>query len=242
MRITLLFVLTFLVFNPAAAEPTRLFYANITVKVTDLETKVPVTLFAQTQDQSSDVLQLTAIALLEDLLPIIATAIEKEINKRHRGCRERWSAWDGEVQIVDGMVSAKVTVRVEKWTCENVLGKDVKARLARETATVRLLLQPSVVDGRLQAQLSGFSIDDLSTLLRQLGLEQFLRSWVVAELDRFNQDPAQNTLPDWLSSLGFQYEKVVLETASGAPVARVSIVGPNNLVGLFLAAAKRGLK
>ena len=129
--------------------------------------------------------------------------------------------------VLPTSLRASVTVRVEKWVCTRLLGKDVKKRLGRETATLHAAARPVVKDGRLQLEVTSFRIDDLGAISRAFGVEGRVRrelDKVVAEL---NANPAFQSLPTELSSAGFAYESVELSSDNG-PSLKATIAGPNN--------------
>jgi hypothetical protein len=220
------------------AEPRELFSTSAPVTLGGQTAAVPVQIFAETIESVEPRLRIGARAVLDDLLAKAALFLEEEIRRRDRGCRERWSAWDGSAAVRDGALHGKVTARAEKWICEKVLGSELKTRVAEETATVHVALTPSIENGVLKVELSGFRVDDLSQLLRDFGLEGYLRASVEAELRKINADPAIMDLPAPLKEIGYAYESVVLRTADGIATADLTIMGPNDPVALLAAVAK----
>lgn len=232
--------LCLVLFTPAVvrAEPTKMFSATPAAPVGDRTVTLPVTIFGETIESPEPRFRVSARTGLTDLLPEIAAFLQDQIRNKDRGCRERWSAWNGAARIQDGALQATVTARVEKWACETLLGREIKTRLARETGTIHAALVPEVVDGRLQVTLHGFRVDDLSRLSREFGVETFLRGRLETELQKVNGDAAITDLPAPLKEIGYAYDAIVLRTEDATPVAEVAIIGPNDPVALISAIAK----
>jgi len=170
-----------------------------------------------------------------ELLLGLGKLLESEIRKNDKGCRERWSAWDGSASIQNNSLKLRVTTKVEKWACEKVFGSQFKTILGQETGTVHVTLKPEVAAGGVEVRMTDFYISGLGKIARQLGAEQKVKQALLQEIVKFNKDPSRATLPKAFSDLDFVYEDISLRKDK----LSISFTGPNRLLELISLIAQK---
>ena len=230
MRITI-FVLLILASGcgAVAAQQLTLFERSLNIQVFGERVPVLVKMSAAQPTASDKTLSIKVQAEVSKILALAGKKLVALIAANHKGCKERWSAWNGAVQTGAGKLDASVTVRVEKWACKRVLGNELKTRLARETATLHASAKPIVRGGHLQLQVTAFRIDGLGAISRTFGVEARVRRELDKVITELNANPAFQSLPPELSSLGFAYESVELVSGGGRAYLHVAIDGPNDI-------------
>ena len=219
--------------SQAQSAENEILSTTTTIDVVGKPVSVPISLLAQTTDEGSQ-LAITALAKMNAVLGAIGPVMESAVDERHRGCRERWDGSNGVARIDGDVLFVAVTIRVEKWVCEDLLVDELKTRIGRETARLKARLRPRVVDGAIRIEMSTLEIENLSQLAQEFGVEKMLRDALQKELDEFNQDPERTRLPQELSDIGFSYHDIQLQGGEQA-TARVSIIGPNDTVAVLIA-------
>ena len=234
LRILFLTVSVFGLCLPAGAQTLSLLDTSIDVTLFDAKEKLPLSISATPPGEGETSLRIQAEARLSDVLPRAARAMERAVAANHRGCEERWSAWGGDLGVAgapgaDGVLNARLTVRVEKWVC-----KIVKTRLARETATLYATVQPRVANGQLSLALTRFDMSGLGAISKAFGVERKVRAALQREIQKINASPDFQKPPPEFSEAGFSYDFAGIGQRSGAgPVLQVGVAGPNDTTALL---------
>ncbi len=240
MPLLIVFLIAALFATDALAEPTPLFSTTVETEVFGIATTVPVKITADAPDDAAMPLRILGEAWIAGLLPVAARALEQEVAAHHKGCEERWSAWDGDVSAEGGparggALVARLTVRAELWECNNLF----KTRLGRETATLHAALRPHVVNQRLQIQLDSFSMSGLGSISAALGVETAVRLALQNKIGELNNDPAFFNPPPELAASGYAYESAGVGTIEGkGPILSIVYAGPNNTLALLQLTSK----
>ena len=88
-------------------------------------------------------------------------------------------------------------------------------------------------DGKLHFVADSVDIDGVSDLATSIGGDELLQDLYARAIKRLNKSERLTSLPEKLSKAGFVYEDVEVGTFRGEPsMVRVSIIGPNDLIGL----------
>lgn len=174
------------------------------------EIRFPVKVSASKLEASPSTLQLLGYVDIQGVLSSIGPFMEREIEDMDNGCRERWSASNGNAEIKGGLIQLSVNIKAEKWLCERVLGKEVSTRLFRESGVIKASMQFGIVKGRIHLSLEGFKIDGLGRLARDFGVEKVARKSLQQEVSRFNVDAEKTSLPKEIEDLGYAYESIAL--------------------------------
>lgn len=228
----------------AAATRMELWKSSIDANLFGETSSIPIDLSAMVPDNANTQLRISAEAIVTNLLPIASRALERIAAANHRGCRERWSAWDGRVSATgsphrNGALNAQVTIRVEIWLCKSPL----KTRLGRETATVNAKVRPVVRDGRLQLKLVGFDIRGLGEISRVLGVKKKVRRALRDKIAELNGDPGFHSPVPELVEAGYSFENIGVGIVDGKDSVLVArIAGPNDsgsLLNLMSSLIKR---
>ena len=157
------------------------------------------------------------IALVTDVTDFI-TETERDleiwiVTHRER-CGERWSAGDPLIEFPAGAIRFALALELEVWNC-GWNGKGEPGRIAREGGTVDVTLEPYVEDGKLQARLKYFSIDEQTGISKFLPLEFIVRRVLNAELKQLNENKKFYRAPQPLYDSGFMYHSIVAKKQPG---------------------------
>ncbi len=157
------------------------------------------------------------IALVTDVTDFIAETerdLEVWILTNRERCGERWSAGEPLIEFPAGAIRFALALELEVWNC-GWNGKGKPGRMARESGKVDVTLEPFVADGKLQARLAAFSIDDQSGLTKYLPLEFVVRRVLNGELKKLNQNKKFYQAPQPLYDAGFSYQSIAAKKQPG---------------------------
>jgi hypothetical protein len=209
----------------ALAQESPVYEGPVPVPVDGRRIEVPVRITGETLGGGREIV-LHAYADADDLKPALLALTQDLAKKIFNRCELRFSVADASMRTDTGRLILTIRARTEIWVCSSFL----KTRLGREMALVQASVIPGVIDGRLHLEPSGLSISGISDILREVGGEAVMQLLFSEIVDRFNEDPRLNLLPKSLSDAGFAYSDV---QAFGGDALRVSITGPNDLIGLW---------
>lgn len=150
------------------------------------------------------------VALVTDVTTFVAqteTDLENWIATRQADCGERWKAGEPLIDFPQGAIRFALDLEIEYWTC-GVDGKAAPSRLARETGRVDVTLIPYVEEGKLQARLGDFSIDNRTGVSKYLPLEFLVRRALDQELVKLNKNTKFYRAPKPFVGLGYKYESM----------------------------------
>ena len=153
------------------------------------------------------------VALVTDVTKFIEETeqdLENWIAARQDECGERWRAGDPLIAFPPDAIRFALDLEVELWNC-GWNGKGKPRRYAREGGTVDVTLEPFVEDGKLQARLEAFSIEDQRGLTKYLPLEFFVRRALTSEIKKLNENRKFYRAPQPLFDAGFTYESIRAE-------------------------------
>lgn len=174
-------------------------------------------------DMNSASKKILRVALVTDVTEFVAqtqTDLENWIATRQARCGERWKAGDPLIDFPQGSIRFALDLEIEYWTC-GVDGKGEPSRLARETGRVDVTLIPYVEDGKLQARLGAFSIDNRTGVSKYLPLEFVVRAALDQELAKLNKNTKFHRAPKPFLDFGYKYESMKGEKK---PDGRVIII------------------
>lgn len=161
-------------------------------------------------DMNSAAKKILRIALVTDVTKFVAqteTDLENWIATRQAECGERWKAGEPLIDFPQGAIRFAVDLEIEFWTC-GAGGKAAPSRLARETGRVDVTLVPYVEDGKLQARLGDFSIDNRTGVSKYLPIEFVVRGALDQEIAKLNKNTKFYRAPKPFLGLGYIYESM----------------------------------
>ncbi len=161
-------------------------------------------------DMNSAAKKILRVALVTDVTTFVAqteTDLENWIATRQAKCGERWQAGEPLIDFPQGAIRFGLDLEIEYWTC-GVDGKGEPSRLARETGRVDVTLIPYVEDGKLQARLGDFSIDNRTGVSKYLPLEFIVRGALDQEIAKLNRNTKFYRAPKPFVDLGYKYESM----------------------------------
>jgi hypothetical protein len=181
-------------------------------------------------DMNAAAKKILRVALVTDVTEFVAqteTDLENWIATRQADCGERWKAGEPLIDFPQGAIRFALDLEIEYWTC-GVDGKAAPARFARETGRVDVMLIPFVEDGKLQARLGAFSIDNRTGVSKYLPLEFLVRGALDQEIARLNKNTKFYRAPKPFLDLGYRYESMKGEKK---PDGRVIIIARYRAAG-----------
>ncbi|MHA7871924.1 MAG: hypothetical protein ACX939_06210 [Hyphococcus sp.] len=150
------------------------------------------------------------IALVTDVTKFIEETerdLENWVAASQTRCGERWGAGEPVIDFPTDAIRFALDLELEIWNC-GWNGKGEPARFAREAGRIDVTLEPYVEDGKLQAQLASFAIEERAGVSRYLPLEFFARSIIDGELKKLNENRKFYRAPQPLFDEGFRYESI----------------------------------
>lgn len=200
----------------------------VPVKVNKQNLTVPVTLYAEPAGENAENIVLHAYAKAADLAPIMHAQLQHLAKKKISACEFRVTVPDTEIDVGGPSLIVTTSINAEVWVCTLL-----KKRIGDETARIVASAQPTVRDGKLHFVADSVDIDGVSDLATTIGGEELLQDLYARAIRRLNKSDRITALPDKLSEAGFTYQDIEVGTFHGKPsMVRVSIVGPNDLIGL----------
>lgn len=139
--------------------------------------------------------------------------LEKWVATHQERCGQRWAAGKPYIGFPQGAIRFALDIEYEVWNC-GWNGKGDPSRLALETGKVDVTLVPAAVDGKLQASLGEFRIDNRSGVSKFLPLEFVLRGILEQEIRKLNENPKFYKPPAPFIGEKFGYEKIVGTTTA----------------------------
>lgn len=160
------------------------------------------------------------IALVTDVTKFIEETeqdLENWIRTHRKDCGERWSAGEPIIGFPRGAIRFALDLEYEYWNC-GWNGKGAPWRAVHETGSIDVTLAPEVIDGKMQARLENFAIDQRTGVNKYLPLEFVARRIVERELANLNDNPKFFRPPQPFHSEGFVYEAIEAERVNGRVV------------------------
>jgi hypothetical protein len=151
------------------------------------------------------------IALTTDVTDFIGDTerdLEKWVADHQDRCGQRWGAGKPYIGFPKGAIRFALDIEMEIWTC-GWNGKGEPSRMVLETGKVDVTLIPAAVDGKLQASLGDFSIENRSGVSKYLPLEFVVRSILEQEIKKLNANPKFYKAPKPFIDEGFVYDSIV---------------------------------
>ena len=200
----------------------------VPVKVHKQQLTIPVRLYAEPAAEDADTLVLHAYAKAADLAPIMQAQLQRLASKKISVCEFRVTVPDTQIDVGGPSLIITTSINAEVWVCTLL-----KKRIGDETARIVASAQPTVRDGKLHFVADSVDIDGVSDLATSVGGDALLQDLYARAIKRLNKSDRLISLPAKLSDAGFVYQAVEVGTFHGEPsMVRVSIIGPNDLVGL----------
>ncbi len=170
------------------------------------------------------------VALVTDVTAFVKQTeldLKNWITTRQADCGERWNAGEPLIDFPQGAIRFALDLEIEYWTC-GVDGKASPTRLARETGRVDVTLIPYVEDGKLQAKLGAFSIDNRTGVSKYLPIEFIVRTALDQEIEKLNKNTKFYRAPKPFLEFAYKYESMKGEKK---PDGRVIIIARYRAAG-----------
>lgn len=161
-------------------------------------------------DMNAAAKKILRVALVTDVTKFVAQTeadLETWIATRQAECGERWKVGEPLIDFPQGAIRFALDLEIELWTC-GVDGKAKPSRLTRETGRVDVTLIPYVEDGKLQARLGAFSIDNRTGVSKYLPLEFVVRGALDQEIAKLNKNAKFYRAPKPFADFGYKYESM----------------------------------
>ena len=187
------------------------------------------------------------VALVTDVTEFIEEVerdLEVWVATNQERCGERWGAGDPLIEFPPGAIRFALELDLELWNC-GWNGKADPTRYAYEAGKVDVTLGPYVEDGKLQARLDAFSIDEQQGVSKYLPLEFVVRRVLNGELRKLNENTKFYRAPQPFFAGGFSYHSIGAQKKPDGHVvitARYSADGgPQDLDALAAAIRANGI-
>ncbi len=167
------------------------------------------------------------IALVTDVTKFIEETerdLENWIATHRQDCGERWAAGEPLIGFPSGAIRFALDLEYEYWNC-GWNGQGRPWRAVRETGSIDVTILPEVVDGKLQARLGDFAIDQRTGVNRYLPLEFVTRRILISELDKLNDNPKFYRAPQPFHGEGFVYRSIEADRENGRVVITAHYTG-----------------
>lgn len=157
------------------------------------------------------------IALVTDVTRFIDETqrdLENWIAAHQQDCGERWNAGKPLIGFPRGAVRFALRLEYEFWNC-GWNGNGRPWRAMRETGAIDVTIIPEIIDGKLQARLGDFTIDQRSGVNKYLPMEFVTRRIIQNELTRLNDNPKFFRAPQPFHKEGFTYRSIEADRENG---------------------------
>lgn len=181
-------------------------------------------------DMNSAAKKILRVALVTDVTSFVEQTeadLENWIATRQAECGERWNAGEPLIDFPQGAIRFALDLEIGYWAC-GVDGKGAPSRLARETGRVDVTLIPYVEEGKLQARLGAFTIDNRTGVSKYLPIEFIVRGALDQEIAKLNKNTKFYRAPKPFLGLGYKYESMKGEKT---PDGRVVIIARYRAAG-----------
>lgn len=169
------------------------------------------------------------IALVTDVTNFIEETeqdLENWIATHQEECGERWGAGKPIIGFPRGAVRFALNLEYEYWNC-GWNGKGRPWRAIRETGNIDVTIAPLVADGKLQARLDDFTIDQRSGVNKFLPMEFVTRRIIESELTKLNDNPKFFRAPQPFHDEGFTYRSIEADRENGRVIITARYAADN---------------
>ena len=170
------------------------------------------------------------IALVTDVTSFIEETerdLENWIATHQQECGERWGAGKPLIGFPRGAVRFALNLEYEYWNC-GWNGNGRPWRAIRETGNIDVTVTPVVVDGKLQARLGDFTIDQRSGVNKYLPMEFVTRRIIESELNELNDNPKFYSAPQPFQKEGFTYRSIEADRENGRVIITARYTADND--------------
>ncbi len=182
------------------------------------------------------------IALVTDVTKFIEETerdLENWIATHRRECGERWAAGEPLIGFPRSAIRFALDLEYEYWNC-GWNGNGRPWRAVREAGSIDVTIFPDVIDGKLQARLGDFAIDQRTGVNKYLPLEFVTRRILENELAELNDNPKFYRAPQPFHNEGFKYQSIDADRVNGRVVitARYEAAGDRGALDRVVAALR----
>ncbi len=160
------------------------------------------------------------IALVTDVTSFIEDTerdLENWVATHRQECGERWAAGKPLIGFPKNAIRFALNLEYEYWNC-GWNGKGNPWRAIRETGNIDVTIIPEIVDGKLQARLDDFTLDQRTGVNKYLPLEFVTRRILESELAELNDNPKFYRAPQPFHGEGFEYQSIDADRENGRVV------------------------
>ena len=150
------------------------------------------------------------LALVTDVTKFIEETerdLENWVATHQDRCGNRWEAGEPSILFPASQIRFVLELELEVWNC-GIRGKGKPGLLAREGGRIDVTLDPYIEDGKLQARLESFYVDERQGVSKYLPLEFIARRMIDSELKNLNENRKFFRAPNPFFEAGFEYESI----------------------------------
>ena len=152
-------------------------------------------------------LEIALVTNVTEFIEEVERDLEVWVATNQERCGERWGAGDPLIEFPPGAIRFALELDLELWNC-GWNGKADPTRYAYEAGKVDVTLGPYVEDGKLQARLDAFSIDEQQGVSKYLPLEFVVRRVLNSEIKKLNENRKFYRAPQPFFDSGFAYHSI----------------------------------
>ena len=150
------------------------------------------------------------LALVTDVTKFIEETerdLENWVATHQDRCGNRWEAGAPSILFPSSQIRFVLELELEVWNC-GIRGKGKPGLLAREGGRIDVTLDPYIEDGKLQARLESFYVDERQGVSKFLPLEFVAKRMIDSELKNLNENPKFYRAPSPFLEAGFEYHSL----------------------------------
>lgn len=197
-----------------------------------------IALYADKAAAKNNNLRMALVVDVTEFIEQTEQDLENWVAARQDRCGQRWGASEPLIEFPQGAIRFAIDLELEVWNC-GFDGKGEPGRLAREAGSVDVTLKPYVADGKLQASLGSFAIDNRSGVSKYLPLEFVVRQILDGELKKLNENAKFWRAPKPFVGEKFTYESIVAKRKPDGHVVITAIYKAKGPAGVFKRVAEK---
>ncbi len=157
------------------------------------------------------------LALVTDVTKFIDETerdLENWVATHQERCGDRWGAGAPEISFPENAIRFVLELEYELWNC-GLLRRGTPGRMAREAGRIDVTLDPYVENGKLQARLADFQVDEREGVSKYLPLEFIAKRMIDSELAKLNKNRKFYRAPNPFFAEGFEYQSIEAKKHAG---------------------------
>ncbi|WDI30680.1 hypothetical protein PUV54_12015 [Hyphococcus flavus] len=151
-----------------------------------------------------------SVALVTDVTKFIDETerdLENWVATNQERCGERWGAGEPQISFPENAIRFVLDLEYERWSC-GLFGRGEPGRVGRTAGRIDITLDPYIEDGKLQARLADFRVEEREGVARYLPLETVARNVINSEIAKLDKNRKFYRAPNPFFTEGFEYQSI----------------------------------